>query len=105
MSDFTFLYPILLLLLPVAVLLVVLPAFRLSAFSRVRRTLAIILQALSAALLVVALAQPYWLAAVRADVSLNAHSNDITTTFYQFISLYMLHRSLETAVGAPIWYW
>ncbi|MEP6774619.1 MAG: VWA domain-containing protein [Chloroflexota bacterium] len=58
MSDFTFLYPILLLLLPVAVLLVVLPAFRLSAFSRVRRTLATVLQALSAALLVIALAQP-----------------------------------------------
>lgn len=64
MSDFTFLHPELLLLLPVALLLVALPAFRLRAFSRVRRTLATALQALSAALLVVALAQPVF---VRPD--------------------------------------
>ncbi|HST04077.1 MAG TPA: hypothetical protein VLQ48_05005, partial [Chloroflexia bacterium] len=58
MSDFTFLHPELLLLIPVALVLVIVPAFRLRAFSRVRRTLATALQALSAAFLVVALAQP-----------------------------------------------
>lgn len=58
MSELVLLRPEMLLLLLVALPIVILPALRLGALSRVRRTLSTVLQAGSALLMVVALAEP-----------------------------------------------